>query len=195
MIRWKLAQKMWNSKIINCETDMFVPVVVVARELASWLIAQFKPNSEIFSSQFAVSCQIISPSVQFSVIVSNATFETGNPLIDLSPCKWTVISGAKSTFYRPQHETESNGSRSAFGPLHMGGHVEANADLKNLVSLKFTKDLVPKACSYVLLVTSTQQNGYKRKVTLQNQMQTLYKHVEWMLCDMSARSRFASESQ
>lgn len=115
---------------------------------------------------------------------------TRNPLIDLSPCKWTVISGGKvhSIGSNINNETwRGKASRQAFwAPRTWVGMWKQNAELKNLVSLNLQKILFRRHAYTFCLWLLQSWNGYKRKVTLQNQMQTLfsYIHVEWsrMLC-------------
>lgn len=114
---------------------------------------------------------------------------TGNPLIDLSPCKWTVISGGKvhSIGSNINNDLKGKAGRQVFWAQRTWvGMWKQNAKLKNLVSLNLQKILFRRHARTFCLWLLQSWNGYKRKVTLQNQMQTLfsYIHVEWsrMLC-------------
>lgn len=138
MIRSLICTSMWNSKIINYATS--------SRMLERKIMLQLKRRVVRNLRQFAVCCQMISLGFvfSFSLIVSIATLKaTCNLLIDLSPCKWTVISVRKITFSR------CSNTEHAFSAL--SGWACREAKCKNLVERTYKR-----SCSFRLWLL---QNG------------------------------------
>lgn len=154
---------MWNSKIINCLCNgLLARTELMYNSLKLFIFAVCLPDN--FAS-----------ALLFLVIVGNATFS--NLLIDLSPCKWTVISGREKEF-------SSNQPANVRASERVPNWVACGSKTRTRKTL-FRKFYKRSTFRLWLL----QSDGWKTQgYVAQSNANSPYMHVEWdAVCDMSTR--------